>query len=149
VKLKCNAKVKKMIKTITSQEYNKKYKQLIKKSNKYFNKPTYCKQNHLHPSKLEAGYCDQYHLMQKEGIIHDLIVQPEFILQEGYYDKKGKWIKPIIYRAEHKFQAKDGIHVIEVKGMGKNGKVRMTKDAALKIKMFRAKFKEYIFEIKS
>lgn len=75
---------------------------------------------------------------QKGGLISDLSLQPVFTLQEKFTDNEGKKHRAIEYIAD--FRYKEGLQTIveDVKGFE-------TKDFKLKEKMFRYKFREYIF----
>lgn len=47
-------------------------------NHKYRAQRTECGAGHSHPSKAEARRCDDLHLLQKAGQIHDLSQQPKF-----------------------------------------------------------------------
>ena len=48
---------------------------------KYSAKSSKCWQDHYHPSKLEAGYCDQLEILKKAGDIYEYEVQPRIRLE--------------------------------------------------------------------
>ena len=80
-------------------------------------------------SRLESEY--YIHLKEKEfkGEIQGFRLQPLFTLQEGFR-KNGKWIRPILYKADFEIMHNDGsIEVVDVEGF-------VTKDFAIKKKMF-------------
>ena len=56
------------------------YKELRIRKHKYKAKSSKCFQNHYHPSKLEAGYCDQLRALEKAGEIDSYIREPRFDL---------------------------------------------------------------------
>lgn len=67
-------------------------------------------------SLKEARRFDELYVLAKAGKISDLILQPSFILQEGFRDKNGKHHREIKYIADFKY-TKDGEVIIEdVKG---------------------------------
>lgn len=67
----------------------------------------------LFDSKLEADYYAALKLKLKAGLIRGFCRQPEFVLQEGFADRK-----PITYRADFIVFRKDGTaEIIDVKGM--------------------------------
>ena len=58
-----------------------------------------------------------YKLLKKTGEIVDFELQPEFVLQEGFKDMKGKWHRAIKYRADFRVIYPDGkVEVIDCKG---------------------------------
>ena len=73
------------------------------RKHKYRAKSSKCNQGHYHPSKLEAGYCDQLEMLKKNGDIKDyesqkridLIVNDKKICTHivDFYvqDKYGEW----------------------------------------------------------
>lgn len=86
-------------------------------------------------SRKEAERYDQLLIMQKDGFIRNLKLQPEYTLQEGFVDAKtGERVKPIVYKADFSYEADTGSGwhwspVIEdVKGV-------RTKEYAIKRKM--------------
>ncbi len=85
-------------------------------------------------SKKEANRYVELKLMQKAGLISDLKLQPEFVLQPGF-EKNGKKYRPIKYIADFMYFDEDGNEVVEdTKGM-------RTKVYKIKKKMFEYKFK--------
>ena len=68
-------------------------------------------------SKKEADYYCYLKLLKRAGEIKDFELQPEFVLQDGYRDAAGKWVRPIIYRADFRVTYADGREVvIDTKG---------------------------------
>lgn len=63
-------------------------------------------------SKKEAQKYCELKLLKKAGEIADFQLQPEFILQEGYRDNTGRWIRPIKYKADFKVTYPNGREVI-------------------------------------
>ena len=46
--------------------------------NKYGAKKRACRLGHTHDSIKEANRCDQLHLLQRGGVIADLVTQPQY-----------------------------------------------------------------------
>jgi hypothetical protein len=83
----------------------------------------------LFDSKLEADYYLQLKIKLKAGLIRGFCRQPEFILQEGFADRK-----PIVYKADFIIFYPDGTaEIIDTKGME-------TETFKLKKKLFQEKF---------
>ena len=90
---------------------------------------------HTFDSKKEADRYYELKLMQRAGMITDLELQPEYILQEGF-KKGGKTWRPIIYRADFRYKDERGNVVVEdVKGF-------RTKEFEIKQKLFEYKYEE-------
>jgi len=53
-------------------------------------------------SKAEMQRYGELRIMQKAGIIRDLEIQPEYILQEAF-TWKGQKFRPILYRADFRY----------------------------------------------
>ena len=86
-------------------------------------------------SKAEAERYQELTIMEKTGIISDLVLQPVFCLQESF-KKNGKHYRAISYVADFQYKDSDGIKVVEdIKGM-------TTKVFLLKRKLFEAKYPE-------
>lgn len=84
-------------------------------------------------SKLESDY--YIHLKEKQlrGEIQSFHLQPIFTLQEGFR-KNGKWIRPILYKADFEIiNLDDSIEIVDVKGFE-------TADFKIKKKLFEKKF---------
>jgi len=82
-------------------------------------------------SKKEAKRYQELIFQQHCGIIHDLELQPSFIVQESF-QYRGKTIRQIKYTADFYYR-KDGEFVVEdVKG----GNATKTRDYILRKKMF-------------
>ena len=78
---------------------------------------------------------------QERGIISGLECQKQFVLQEGFRDKDGKWQRPITYICDFFYQEGDEWVVEDVKS-------RMTQQLPvyrLKKKLFLRKYPEYRF----
>lgn len=65
----------------------------------------------------EANRYQELKLLELAGEITDLQLQPEFVLQKGFHDNKGKIHRPIIYRADFWYRENGKIIVEDVKGM--------------------------------
>lgn len=90
-------------------------------------------------SKKEAAKYQEIVFLHKVGEVTDYILQPEFVLQEAYRDRNGKYIRAIKYRADFRVTYKDGsIVVIDTKGY-------KTKDYLIKRKLFMFKYPEIDF----
>lgn len=63
-------------------------------------------------SQKEARKYYELKLLKMAGEVVDFELQPEFILQEGYRDSTGKWIRPIKYISDFKVIYPDGQEVI-------------------------------------
>lgn len=86
-------------------------------------------------SKKEAERYDELLLMQREGRLRNLKLQPSFTLQEGFVDADtGERVKPIIYRADFSYEVDSGsgwhwrLVIEDVKGI-------RTKEYVMKRKM--------------
>lgn len=89
-------------------------------------------------SKKEATYYEDLLWQQRIGAVKSIEVQPEFVLQPGY-EREGKKIRPIIYRADFKVTEADGhIYYVDTKGM-------RTQVYLLKKKMLLYKFPDIDF----
>ena len=85
----------------------------------------------LFDSQKEADYYSELKLQLRAGVIKGFCRQPEFILVDGFADKK-----PVIYKADFIVFKQDGIaEIIDVKGME-------TEIFKLKKKQFEDKFPE-------
>ncbi len=94
---------------------------------------------HEFPSRKEANkYCELL-IEQRAGIVKKIELQPVFILQDGYTDKQGRWVKPIIYWADFGVTYMDGrVQIVDTKGF-------RTKVYLMKKKMLLAKYPELDF----
>ena len=93
---------------------------------------------HVFDSKKEGK---RYLILKKDlkfNSITELILQPEFILQDKFKDQNGKVVLPIKYRADFKYVKKDKTIVEDVKGM-------RTKEYLIKKKIFLKLYPQYIF----
>jgi len=93
--------------TMTAEEYskfidnNKKVKASKPKPNKYGAKKTVV-DNIKFDSKKEAKRYEELKLMVRAGEITDLILQPSYLLQEGF-NRHGKNYRPITYVADFEY----------------------------------------------
>lgn len=84
-------------------------------------------------SKMESDYYLYLKQLEKQGIVSEFLMQKSYTLLEGY-DKEGKKIRPIIYKADFEVHYADGhIEVVDVKGF-------LTADFKLKKKLFEYRF---------
>lgn len=51
---------------------------LPKKRHKYAAKSAACNAGHSHPSRKEANRCNELYLLQRGGVICDLVVEPQY-----------------------------------------------------------------------
>jgi hypothetical protein len=93
-------------------------------------------------SRKEADRYLHLKMLQAQGIIKDLILQPKFVLQEGFKTVEGEKIKPITYVADFQYtECETGATIVEdVKGM-------KTKDYLLKRKLFLKLYPQYKYII--
>lgn len=90
-------------------------------------------------SNKEAKYYSELLLQKKAGIIREIELQPEFVLQEGYRNKQGKKVREIKYRADFKVTYADGrVEIVDTKGY-------RTKEYLLKKKMLLFRYPELNF----
>lgn len=92
-------------------------------------------------SKLEAGRYRELKLLVQAGQISDLILQPKFVLQDGFTDRYGKRQRPIAYIADFQY-VEEGQEVIEDTKGFRNNAVWM-----IKKKMFLKQYPQYDFRI--
>lgn len=106
--------------------------------NKYRNKPVYVDGIRFMSLKEGARY-QELKRQEEEKDISDLVLQPEFILQEGFKDETGKRHRKIIYKGDFKYLDKIGkAHVEDVKGY-------RTDVYRLKVKLLLYKFHGFYF----
>ena len=110
-----------------------------KKSNKWNARKTIVDNITFH-SKLEAKRYKQLKLLQMSGYIQGLKLQPKFLLQGGFRDNEGTWIRPIHYIADFDYM-KNGQRVIE------DAKGKQTAESKIKIKMFKKQNPELVFKL--
>lgn len=67
-------------------------------------------------SKAERRRYDELRLLEYEGEITDLRVQPEYVLQEAF-KRDGKTIRPIVYRADFAYRENGRQIAEDVKGV--------------------------------
>lgn len=70
---------------------------------KYRNRPTRCRQNVLHQSGLEAGVCDELHVLQAGGLISELEAHPQPVYR---FEQNGVFIGT--YRADFRYLDEHG-----------------------------------------
>jgi hypothetical protein len=75
--------------------------------------------------------------MMKAGEVKEISLQPGFVLLDGY-EKNGKKVRPIVYRADFKVYYTDGrVEVEDVKS-----KATMTEAYKIKKKLFEKRYPE-------
>lgn len=67
-------------------------------------------------SKKEAARYNDLKMMEKSGVISDLVLQPSFVLQDGFY-YKGKKERAIRYIADFSYMRDGKKYVEDVKGL--------------------------------
>jgi len=92
-------------------------------------------------SKLEANRYMQLKLLLQAGQIEDLILQPAFVLQEGFRDRTGKKQRAIKYMADFQYKEAGEEVVEDTKGYKNNAVWR------IKEKMFLKLYPQYDFRI--
>lgn len=98
--------------------------------------------NLIFDSKREAMHYAKLLEMQKEGLIRDLKLQPEFVLQEKFTDKTGKHHRAIVYIADFQFvEVSTGLTiVVDTKGMA-------TPVFKLKLKLLLYRYPDLDFQV--
>ena len=115
----------------------------LKKTNKFYNEKVIVNGIKF-DSKLEARHYKELLLLERGGIIKELVLQPCFELQPKF-EKNGEKFQAITYRADFQYTlVKTGATIIEdVKGLE-------TETFKLKKKLFEYKFPQYkLQEIRS
>lgn len=108
---------------------------------KYGNKITEIDGIKFH-SRAEAVRYTELKLLVRIGDIKDLVLQPKFLLQEGFINKRtGKKEHPIYYVSDFQYTTRTGVKIVEDKKGAK------TKDYLIKKKMFLYKYQDQ-FEFK-
>lgn len=89
-------------------------------------------------SKAEAARYCELKLLERQGIIKDLRLQPRFRLQDGFTASDGKKIRPLDYVAD--FAYTDGAKKVveDVKGV-------QTDAYKIKKKLFLKRYPEFVF----
>lgn len=67
-------------------------------------------------SKKEANRYSELRLLERAGEIRDLVLQPEFVLVDGFTDRKGKKHRPIKYIGDFQYRDDRGMVVEDTKG---------------------------------
>lgn len=111
-------------------------KLVVERPHKYGAIKSDCANGHTHPSRKEQRRCDELHLMQKAGMINNLVVQPvyELMVEDVYV---GKYIGDFEYR-------NDGVLITED---CKGGNATKTPVYRLKKRIFEAIYKRAILEV--
>lgn len=92
-------------------------------------------------SKLEANRYVELKLLLRAGQITDLILQPSFMLQEGFRDRYGKKQRAIKYVADFQYMEGNEEVVEDTKGYKDNAVWKIKK------KMFLKLYPQYDFRI--
>lgn len=107
-------------------------------SNKYGNKKTPVDGIYF-DSRHESQRYQELKLLERGRYIKDLVLQPEFVLQEGFTHEK-KQHQPIKYRADFAYtDIKTGDRIVE------DAKGYRTKEYILKMKMLLKRYPEIRF----
>ncbi|GMW01480.1 MAG: hypothetical protein AMXMBFR84_26170 [Candidatus Hydrogenedentota bacterium] len=90
----------------------------------------------------EATRYWQLRLLEREGFVTDLELQPEFLIQEGFRDADGQWNLPIRYRADFRYrEVRTGKMVVEdVKGV-------LTREFRRNWKFMKQLYPQYVWRI--
>lgn len=91
-------------------------------------------------SKLEKKHYERLLLRLKAGEIFDLERQVPYVLQEGFRDNQGVAVRAITYNIDFRYKENGKTVVDEVKGM-------MAQHSALKIKIFKFRYRDIIFNL--
>ena len=84
-------------------------------------------------SKLESEYYLLLKQLQQEGKVKEFTLQPFFTLQAGFH-KNGKFIRPIVYKADFEIEYANGYkEIVDVKGFE-------TTDFKIKKKLFESRY---------
>lgn len=103
---------------------------------KYGAKKTYCAAGHKHDSKREAHRCDELVEMQANGLIVDLVNQPQFWFVIDGKQLKHRNGRRVGYQADFSYVV-DGRKIIE------DAKGFAARDWPLRRALFEALFSEY------
>ena len=100
---------------------------------KYFAKKTACNHGHTHASKREAKRCDELHILQRDGQISDLEIEPTFhFVVDG---------EPLKMRNGHKAKYRpDFIYVENGQEVAEDVKGFVVRDFPLREALFRRLF---------
>jgi len=91
-------------------------------------------------SKAELQRFAELKILEKQGVIYNLSLQPKFMLQQAFFDNTGKKRRALYYIADFMYTDKQGLCIVEdVKGY-------RTTDYKLKEKLFRYKYPAIIFK---
>lgn len=109
--------------------------------NKYLNNK-YNYNGYIFDSKKEMIRYQELLLLQKLGILKNLIVHPKFVLLEGFVDIDGNRQRPINYIADFQYVESEKIIVEDVKAKDmKTGKLKLTIEYKIKKKLFLNRYK--------
>lgn len=90
-------------------------------------------------SKAEMKRYTELKILEKQGRISNLSLQPKFLLHEAFIDVTGKKNRAVYYIADFQYSDSAGNTVIEdVKGF-------KTRDYITKIKWFKSKYRDILF----
>ena len=96
-------------------------------------------------SKAEARRYTDLKLLQQTGEISGLVLQPCYVLLDGYLDGPSKWVRPIVYVSDFAYRERGNTRIVveDVKG----GKGTQTAVFRLKARLFRQKYPNLDFRI--
>lgn len=89
-------------------------------------------------SRGEASRFFDLDLLAKSGAITELERQVEFVLQDGFRDSSGAWVRPIIYVADFSYKERGKPVVEDFKGV-------RTEVFKIKKKLFQFRYPEIVF----
>lgn len=86
------------------------------KRNKFGAKKTTCTVGHVHDSKKEAARCGVLHQMHADGLISDLVLQPQFWFTIDGQQIKHRNGRRVGYRSDFEYREGGKLICEEVKG---------------------------------
>ena len=86
------------------------------KRNKYSNKKTIIDDIKF-DSKREAARYTELKVMEEQGLIKDLVLQPKFVLIDKYKNGDGKNVRALCYVSDFQYFTDYGVVIEDVKGM--------------------------------
>ena len=95
---------------------------------------------HVFASKAEARGYQVLKILEAAGRITSLKLQPRYVLQAGFRDGGGKWVRSIVYVGDFEFRRDGKVVCVDVKGI-------QTPAFRLKAKLFATRYPEIELEI--
>ena len=125
---------------LTENQYKRFIEQRIDNKSKYKNEKVEC-DGYTFDSKKERNYYLKLKTMQDLGLIRDLELQKEYILQDSF-KLNGVTRRKIVYKADFSYVSTedDKLHAVDVKGY-------RTDTYRLKKKMFEYKYQVELEEV--